>query len=53
MKEELLKMIEMKRSELFEIVSKNGFSSAISIKYSQELDKLLNQYNHEISNFNK
>ncbi|MCA1030172.1 aspartyl-phosphate phosphatase Spo0E family protein [Bacillus timonensis] len=43
-KDELLQMIEQKRAELIEIVLKNGFSSSISIKYSQELDQLLNKY---------
>ncbi|WP_204524726.1 Spo0E family sporulation regulatory protein-aspartic acid phosphatase [Litchfieldia alkalitelluris] len=44
-KEEMLSKIERKRAELIEIVSKNGISSTISIRFSQELDILLNQYN--------
>jgi len=43
-KQEMLKIIEMKRAELINIVQKNGLNSAISIEYSQELDKLLNKY---------
>ena len=43
-KHEMLKLIEKKRAELIDIVLKNGLNSTISIKYSQELDILLNQY---------
>jgi hypothetical protein len=43
-KQEMLKIIEQKRAELIDIVLKNGLNSTISIKYSQELDKLLTQY---------
>ncbi|MFC4323338.1 aspartyl-phosphate phosphatase Spo0E family protein [Litchfieldia salsa] len=44
-KDEMLWIIERKRAELIEIALKNGLSSSLSIKYSQELDHLLNQYN--------
>jgi hypothetical protein len=40
----MLKIIENKRAELIDIVQKNGLNSTISIEYSQELDKLLNEY---------
>ncbi|MBM7603208.1 hypothetical protein JOC75_001178 [Metabacillus crassostreae] len=43
-KQELLQIIEKKRAELIDIVLKNGLNSTISLKYSQELDKLLTQY---------
>ncbi|WP_285872206.1 MULTISPECIES: aspartyl-phosphate phosphatase Spo0E family protein [Metabacillus] len=43
-KQEMLKIIENKRAELIDIVQKNGLNSTISIEYSQELDKLLNEY---------
>lgn len=44
-KQELLLLIEQKRTELVKVVSKNGLNSTIAIKYSQELDFLLNEYN--------
>lgn len=44
-KQELLLLIEQKRTELVKVVSKNGLNSSIAIKYSQELDFLLNEYN--------
>jgi septum formation topological specificity factor MinE len=44
-KEQLLLKIEQKRAELVEIVTKYGFTSASTIKVSQDLDSLLNQYN--------
>lgn len=44
-KHEMLKVIEKKRAELIDIVLKTGLSSSLSIKYSQDLDRLLNHYN--------
>ncbi|MCL6586420.1 MAG: aspartyl-phosphate phosphatase Spo0E family protein [Anoxybacillus sp.] len=44
-KQEMLKLIEKKRSELMEVVAKSGLNAAITIQLSQELDSLLNQYN--------
>jgi hypothetical protein len=44
-KNELLYLIEQKRAELIEVVNQNGFTSSIAIRYSQELDHLLNEYN--------
>ncbi|MFC0274090.1 Spo0E family sporulation regulatory protein-aspartic acid phosphatase [Metabacillus herbersteinensis] len=44
-KHEMLKIIEQKRAELIDIVLKTGLSSSLSIKYSQDLDRLLNNYN--------
>ncbi|AST94337.1 sporulation protein Spo0E [Sutcliffiella cohnii] len=41
----LLTLIENKRSELLEVVKKKGMSSSTTLKISQELDSLLNQYN--------
>ncbi|MTH51831.1 Spo0E family sporulation regulatory protein-aspartic acid phosphatase [Bacillus mangrovi] len=43
-KKNLLKEIEHKREELNQIVHKNGMSSPITIQYSQELDKMLYEY---------
>lgn len=43
-KQDLLDQIEQKRAELYQAVSVNGFSSSNTIKYSQELDQLLNEY---------
>ncbi|MEH7226129.1 aspartyl-phosphate phosphatase Spo0E family protein [Bacillus sp. JJ1566] len=44
-KEQLLHIIEQKRTELVEIVLKHGFTATTTIKVSQDLDNLLNQYN--------
>jgi stage 0 sporulation regulatory protein len=44
-KQELLKLIEKKRTEMIDIAIKNGINSNVSIQYSQELDHLLNEYN--------
>ncbi|MGD6816052.1 aspartyl-phosphate phosphatase Spo0E family protein [Metabacillus sp. 84] len=44
MKKSILKEIEQKRVELNEIADKNGMSSSITIRYSQELDKMLYEY---------
>ena len=40
----LIAAIEQKREELIQIVSEKGFSSSLTVKHSQELDALLNQY---------
>jgi Spo0E like sporulation regulatory protein len=51
-KQELLDRIEKKRSQLIDIVAKNGLTSPQAIQYSQELDLLLNNYNSNyIKNF--
>ncbi|UFU00863.1 aspartyl-phosphate phosphatase Spo0E family protein [Radiobacillus kanasensis] len=42
--EELLLRIEFLRNRMTEIALEKGFTSAESIYLSQELDKLLNQY---------
>jgi uncharacterized protein YoaH (UPF0181 family) len=44
-KQELLTLIEQKRTELIQVAMKSGLSSAAAIRYSQELDALLNEYN--------
>ncbi|MBD7936619.1 aspartyl-phosphate phosphatase Spo0E family protein [Cytobacillus sp. Sa5YUA1] len=44
-KQELLLLIEQKRRELIQTAMRNGLNSASAIKYSQELDSLLNEYN--------
>ncbi len=46
-KQELLDIIEQKRAELIHIALVNGLSSATAIKCSQELDRLLNEYNRK------
>jgi stage 0 sporulation regulatory protein len=43
-KEHILDQIEQKRAELYQAVSMNGFCSTQAIKFSQELDNLLNEY---------
>ena len=42
---DFLIQIERKRNELINIVAKDGLNSNNAIKYSQQLDQLLNQYN--------
>lgn len=44
-KHELITLIEKKRAELIQVAIVNGLSSTIAIRYSQELDYLLNEYN--------
>ncbi|WML52183.1 aspartyl-phosphate phosphatase Spo0E family protein [Neobacillus sp. PS3-12] len=43
-KENLLDRIEQKRAELYQAASMNGFCSSQAVKFSQELDNLLNEY---------
>jgi hypothetical protein len=43
-KENLLDRIEQKRAELYQAASMNGFCSSQAVKFSQELDHLLNEY---------
>jgi hypothetical protein len=45
LKNELLALIEKKRAELIQVAITNGLSSSVSIRYSQELDHLLNEFN--------
>jgi hypothetical protein len=44
-KQELIALIEKKRAELIQIAVTNGLSSSIAVRYSQELDYLINEYN--------
>lgn len=44
-KDQLSILIEKKRAELIEMVMIEGFHSPNTITSSQELDRLLNQYN--------
>jgi hypothetical protein len=44
-KQELISMIENKRAELIKVAKTNGLTSSVAIRYSQELDHLLNEYN--------
>ncbi|WP_456271432.1 Spo0E family sporulation regulatory protein-aspartic acid phosphatase [Bacillus sp. AK031] len=46
-KQELLDRIEKKRAQLIDIAAVNGLNSPLAIKYSQELDSLLNHYNRQ------
>jgi hypothetical protein len=46
-KQELLDRIEKKRTQLIDIAAVNGLNSPLAIKYSQELDSLLNHYNRQ------
>ncbi len=43
-RERLENQIELKRAELINIALKYGLTSKNTIKYSQELDNLLNEY---------
>ena len=53
LKHELTKLIEQKRTELIQVASSNGFTSAVAIRYSLELDHLLNTYNRKYINSGK
>lgn len=44
-KQELITLIEQKRYELVQVAMKYGLTSTLAVMYSQELDKLLNEYN--------
>ncbi|WHY02575.1 aspartyl-phosphate phosphatase Spo0E family protein [Neobacillus sp. DY30] len=46
-KQELIALIEKKRAELIQVAVTNGLTSSIAIRYSQELDHLLNEYNRK------
>ena len=43
-KQDLPALIEKKRAELIQVALTNGLTSSIAIRYSQELDHLLNEY---------
>ncbi|WHY68844.1 aspartyl-phosphate phosphatase Spo0E family protein [Neobacillus sp. SuZ13] len=43
-KNDLVTLIEKKRAELIQVATSNGLTSSIAIRYSQELDHLLNEY---------
>jgi hypothetical protein len=43
-KQDLIAIIEKKRAELIQVATTNGFTSSVAIRYSQELDHLLNEY---------
>jgi hypothetical protein len=47
MNERLLDIIEKKRTELIELALLKGLSSHAVLIMSQELDTLLNQYDHK------
>ncbi|WP_066065210.1 aspartyl-phosphate phosphatase Spo0E family protein [Neobacillus soli] len=44
-KQDLVALIEKKRAELIQAAISNGLTSSVAIRYSQELDHLLNEYN--------
>lgn len=44
-KQDLVALIEKKRAELIQVAITNGLTSSVAIRYSQELDTLLNEYN--------
>lgn len=46
LKQELIEKIEKKRAQLIKVVSEKGMSASVAIEYSQELDRLLNEYNY-------
>ncbi|WP_420490775.1 Spo0E family sporulation regulatory protein-aspartic acid phosphatase [Neobacillus drentensis] len=43
-KNDLVALIEKKRAELIQVAITNGLTSSVAIRYSQELDHLLNEY---------
>lgn len=44
-KKDLMALIEKKRAELIQAAIAYGLTSSVAIRYSQELDQLLNEYN--------
>lgn len=44
-KKDLIALIEKKRAELIQVATVYGLTSSVAIRYSQELDHLLNEYN--------
>ena len=42
--EEMIKEIKMKRELMIDSAYSQGFTSEITLKYSQELDELINEY---------
>ncbi|WP_248733500.1 MULTISPECIES: aspartyl-phosphate phosphatase Spo0E family protein [Neobacillus] len=46
-KQDLVTLIENKRAELIHVAITNGLTSSVAIRYSQELDNLLNEYNRK------
>ncbi|MED1201889.1 aspartyl-phosphate phosphatase Spo0E family protein [Heyndrickxia acidicola] len=52
-KEKLSNQIENKRAELIELAAEEGLKSDLTIQLSQELDRLLNQYNQKYSKYQK
>lgn len=46
---DLLNLIEKKRLELIQVAMKNGLASSAAVRYSQELDHLLNEYQRKYS----
>lgn len=49
-KQDLVTLIEKKRIELIHTANKNGFTSTVAIRCSQELDRLINEFNRFNSN---
>lgn len=47
--EEILSAIEQKRKQMIDAVLQHGIAHNITIKYSKELDTLLNQYQKKSS----
>lgn len=43
-KNDLITLIEKKRAELIKVANSNGLTSTVAIRYSQELDHLINEY---------
>lgn len=46
-KQDLIALIEKKRAELIQVATTNGLSSSVAIRYSHELDHLINEYNRK------
>ncbi|APT49305.1 transcriptional regulator [Bacillus safensis] len=45
-KEQLLMSIDEKRKQMVEAAQVEGYTGEMTIKYSQELDNLMNEYQH-------
>lgn len=50
---EMLGEIKVKRELMINSANKNGFTSEETIKYSQELDELINQYQRTFAHSSK
>ncbi|MBU7591833.1 aspartyl-phosphate phosphatase Spo0E family protein [Metabacillus halosaccharovorans] len=53
MKKSLLELINNKREEMIETANREGYTSVLAVQCSQDLDKLLNEYQRLLLNEQK